>query len=537
MLSTATASVSERPGGDFNLLPYDSHAYPQSSPERLFALATLFGLTPPAVETATILELGCASGGNIIPTALRHPRAQIRGIDLAQRHVEEAQRRIQSLGLSNIEIEQGDVTSLDLPEQAFDCVIAHGLYSWVPPAARDAILGITGRCLRENGVAYVSYNVFPGWQMRSIIRDLMLFHAGEQGPPAQRIGKARWVIENVAKMTNADSSYGTMLRHEAAQLAKVKDSYILGEFLVPENAPCYFRDFNAAAESHGLVYLCESEVETCIPDTFGPEFATLVRTMSASQLVPLEQYIDFFAGRTFRQTLLVRKEQAAMILRQLEPKPARTLHFSCKLQFDAEASEEGKFQYRTPQGRTVTTASSAMRRVLKELAAAYPDTRTFTELLQSAATPDVSIDEKEEAAILDTLFQMIVAGIIRPSIVPIRTGKSTAQQLVAWAIARMDAAAGQAETANLRHETVTLDVVNRALLPYVDGAHSRATLRRKLLEAVQSKRIDMKDEKTGTPLVDGALDAAVAEHVDLALARLAEAALLQPEPGQEVEIA
>lgn len=520
--------AAERPGGDFNLIPYDSHAYPQSSPERLFALATLFGLTPPPVETAAILELGCASGGNLIPIAARHPGARLHGVDLASRHVADARRRIEALGLKNITVAQGDVTTLDLPERAFDCIIAHGLYSWVPPATRAAILSIAGRCLRPDGVAYISYNVFPGWQMRSIIRDLMLFHAGEQGPPAQRIARARWVIDNVAKMASAESSYGTLLRHEAAQLSKTKDSYILGEFLVSENAPCYFRDFIAAAEAHGLAYLCESDVETCVPDTFGPEFANLVRTMSANHLVPLEQYIDFFAGRTFRQTLLVRKEQTDAICRQLTPERTRSLHFSCKLEFDADERDAHSFRFRTPQGRVTTTTSPAMRRVLDELAAAYPETRTLSQLLQSAGTADAPLDAKDEEGILDTLFQMTVAGIIRPWSTPVRAGNATCSRLAASPLARAAAANGETTTTNLRHETVPIDAVTRILLPYVDGDHSRTSLRRKLSEAVAAGRLDMTDEATGERLADAALEAAVETHVDLALARLAEYALLEP---------
>jgi ubiquinone/menaquinone biosynthesis C-methylase UbiE len=78
----------------------------------------LFGLTPPEVETASVLELGCASGGNIIPLAVRFPRARFLGFDLTQRHVDEGQARIRALGLGNIEIRQGDVTTLDLPDSS-----------------------------------------------------------------------------------------------------------------------------------------------------------------------------------------------------------------------------------------------------------------------------------------------------------------------------------------------------------------------------------------------------------------------------------
>jgi SAM-dependent methyltransferase len=305
-------------------------AFPQSQPARLAALGTLFGLSPPAIATARVLELGCAAGGNLIPHAVHFPQARFLGVDLSVRHVEEGRRRIAALGLGNIEIRQGDLTQIELAE-SFDYIVCHGVYSWVPPAARDAILRIASRNLARGGIAYVSYNVFPGWQMRSIVRDIMLYHAGEAGPPGERIAKARWVLEQMAKFSAEGSPYGAMLRQEATALARAQDFYILGEFLAPDNAPCYFRDFAAAAEAHGLAYLCEAEVHDCIAENRGPELGALIRTMSANRLIPLEQYIDFFIGRPFRQTLLVHAQRAASIKRTLTPERLVPLHLSAPL--------------------------------------------------------------------------------------------------------------------------------------------------------------------------------------------------------------
>src|SRR5690606_35852269 len=118
-----------------------------------------------------------------------------------------------------------------------------------------------------------------GWHLRGVIRDMMVFHAGMDGDPKTRVGKARWVLENIAKSTRAGSPYGEMLRAEAKGLAASDDSYILGEFLERENAPCYFRDFAAKAEGFGLAYLCEAEIGQMIPEHITPEVGKLIRTM------------------------------------------------------------------------------------------------------------------------------------------------------------------------------------------------------------------------------------------------------------------
>ena len=50
-------------------MPYASHPFPQTHPDRLAVLGWLFALEPPTLENCRELELGCAAGGNLIPMA------------------------------------------------------------------------------------------------------------------------------------------------------------------------------------------------------------------------------------------------------------------------------------------------------------------------------------------------------------------------------------------------------------------------------------------------------------------------------------
>jgi SAM-dependent methyltransferase/methyltransferase-like protein len=533
MISTEKTTVqdfADQPGGDYNVVPYDSMPFPQSEPSRLAGLARLFGLEPPPVSRARVLELGCASGGNIIPVAARFPEARFVGIDLSARHVAEGRERISELDLSNIEIRQGDLTEISLGSETFDYIICHGVYSWIPRAAQEAVLKIAAESLSPTGVAYVSYNVFPGWQMRNVVRDIMLYHAGERGEPRQRIAKARWALEQMAKFTREDSPYGAMLRSEAKTLVGMNDSYILGEFLAADNAPCYFRQFIARAEAHKLTYLCESELPLCLPENLSPEVGQLIRTMSANQLIPLEQYIDFFIGRTFRQTLLVHARQAAHIKRTLTPDRVGHLHVSGRIGFSAADSAADRFVFRDPAGRMLTTGDKLVRNALERLGAAYPETRTVGQLLKEVATSAGPPVTQAATRIADAVFKMVVGGLVAVSAEPVRTGRAAATTPKAWRVARIDAAAKRQSTTNLRHEVARFDVVSRALVPALDGNHDRAALQERLLRAVRGGEIRLVDNKSGQPIAEGAaLTAAVAEHVDLALQRLADGALLEAE--------
>src|SRR5205814_7202869 len=91
------ARMSESPATSYDEVPYESHAYFEAHPDRLAVVATLFGMAPPPVATARVLELGCASGGNLIPMALALPEARFVGVDLSARQVADGQATIDRL--------------------------------------------------------------------------------------------------------------------------------------------------------------------------------------------------------------------------------------------------------------------------------------------------------------------------------------------------------------------------------------------------------------------------------------------------------
>ena len=161
----------------YDAVPYQSNPFPLSQPDRLAAVARLFGLQPALRCQANVLELGCASGGNLIPLAARYPDATFLGIDFSTVQVSAARRQIAALGLTNIRIEQGDITNF-LAAEKFDYIICHGVYSWVPEATRAAISRLCRDGLTDHGVAYISYNAYPGWRLRQVVREAMLFDAG-----------------------------------------------------------------------------------------------------------------------------------------------------------------------------------------------------------------------------------------------------------------------------------------------------------------------------------------------------------------------
>ena len=207
-------------------VPYDSRPFPQSHPARSAAIAKLFGLMPPSIRKGRILELGCAAGGNLIPMAAMFPDAQFLGVDLSGVQIEQGRDRIRQLDLSNIELRHQSIADLGERDGLFDYIICHGVYSWVPASVRDAIMRVSRENLCEQGIAYISYNVFPGWRLRGALRDAILFHVEGESDPRRKVAMARKMLNQLAEASDATTPYGQMLRKEVASFNEQQDHYL-----------------------------------------------------------------------------------------------------------------------------------------------------------------------------------------------------------------------------------------------------------------------------------------------------------------------
>ena len=319
----------DRLRADYDTAPYESHAFPQSAPGHLAAIAYLFGLAPPEVATARVLEIGCASGGNLIPFAAEHPQAHVVGIDLSQVQIDEGRRRVQVLGLENLELLQGDIAQMDLATLGqFDYIVCHGVYSWVPDNVQDAILAAFRTLLVPEGVAYISYNVYPGWKAKEIVRDAMLMRSGGRETPEERVAYARGMITFLEDVAPADSVLARALADYKVIAASSKDYYLLHEELETFNSPCYFLEMLERASDHRLAYLAEALTSIMFPMNYGDKVAEpLLKECGHSQVL-MEQYLDFVVNRPFRQTLLVHAERAQQIRYQLDRSRYERLQFA-----------------------------------------------------------------------------------------------------------------------------------------------------------------------------------------------------------------
>lgn len=472
---------------DYDNTPYTSNSFSQSAPGRLAAIAHLFGLSPPEVSRARVLELGCAAGGNLIPFASAHPAARVVGVDLSQVQIDQGRSHVRELGLDNLELIAGDLAQLDLRALGeFDFVIAHGLYSWVPPEIRDALMATIRAVLAPDGVAYVSYNTYPGWKAKETLRDAMMLASGASATPQQKASDARDMVDFLAAAAPADSVLAAVVTVAREHALGFADSYLLHDELATFNTPCYFYEMVGHAGAHGLSYLAEAHVETMFPANFGPTVAEYLQAKCGGVQVLVEQYLDFALNRMFRESLLVHAAAAAQIRHQPDRSRIRGLHVAAWVPPAAEpTSIDNSRQEYVVADATLFTNDPGVKAAMDALSARWPWTLSQAELydavharlVSAGLTPGDRLAEH-----LDDLMGVLImqgAASFRLDAIVQQPGDPERLRLDP-AVRRMvqitRAPDGTARTFNGWHETHELTPVDALLVPLLDGTRDREAL-------------------------------------------------------------
>lgn len=451
----------------YALKPYKTVARKECDPNRLGAIAQLYGLETAPPSSCRVAELGCGSGGNLIPLAERYPQSFFIGIDSAETHVADARGRSEALKLTNIEWICADIRSYNLDPASFDYILAHGLYSWVADDVRARILHLCKRSLSPHGVALVSYNTLPGWRQRGAARDIMQVGARMAGglDPDEQLKAAVRMLQIVSSSRPEHGDlYGSYLREMLARFGGSESSYLFHEFLEEHNDPCLFSDFMKRASAEGLQFVAEAKVSLMSSDDLNGDVQALLAEQG-SDIIAREQILDLCRNRMFRETILC--DGRHVLKRDLKASVFKRVFFRTTFRKIATPTGEPRF-LELVSGREIAAPEGIVSDVLATVGRFGAPGARSEDVREHTSVAGGTISEADLVSSLVTLWR---SGFIEIALDGDCGTRETCQKPRALESSRIQAKQGELVT-SLRHEALDLSNSERAVLSASDGTHS-----------------------------------------------------------------
>jgi SAM-dependent methyltransferase len=426
----------KEPAVTYEEVPYVSLPFRLTHPHILAVAAALAGLKPAPVHQCRVLEIGCASGGNLLPMAATLPRSQFVGVDLGAKHIAAARDLAARAEIRNVELHCQDICQF-IPEGEFDYIIAHGIYSWVPEKVRERLVEICGRHLAPNGVAFISYMVYPGAYVYEAFRHAIRMLNRHGPPPPQLAAAARRVVEIMGELgPKMAPRWGPLVHKWSKDMSGQADYAILHDQLEAIYHPVYFTTFLEHAARHGLRHLSDSTREQW------QQLPVIRDEVQKLTNDPMErnQLVDIAGFRMFRQSIMGRADAAAAPADPLDVVERAHLASDRLL---PNPQKPGEAPEPLPPGNPQDEP------VLNRLAKRYPRTMSFAELAMQINPLPAAAQNRALAATIFRLYESrqlelwmdeprYIAGADDPS--PVCINK----------LARVQSAGGEPVT-NLRH--------------------------------------------------------------------------------------
>ncbi|MCC2646882.1 MAG: seryl-tRNA synthetase [Rickettsiaceae bacterium] len=488
----------------YDEIPYESYPFAISHPSHLKTIGALFGLKTPDLKKARVLELGCAAGNNIIPFAANYPQAKVIGIDLSPVQIEQGSQQVEELDLKNIDLKIGSILDIDESWGKFDYIISHGVYSWVPEIVRKKILEVSKENLSPDGVAFISFNTLPGWNIASTARELMRYHSKNFSGIKEQIEQAKSILVFTREATSINGDYYSQIfDDEISAISKSGDSYIRHEYLAESNAAFYFSEFMNDAEAVGLQYLGDAIINTMYPANC-PEKA-MNQLQSLGDIVRTEQYMDFIINRKFRTTLLCHKNKK--LNRNITPNILKKFYFSANLsgenisESNVQGSKEMTFFITGNESTTVSTNSEVMKIALYTMYSTNSD-YTTNELVNIVAEKlKIKNTSKIEEELLTNFAALVLKGYAKFSVEPplYITNISDKPKVsdVALYHAKLE---NRFWSINQKHFKVALNVVDKLIMQCLDGKHDIKSIENFIFDNYKQGviNINIKDQQKPT---------------------------------------
>ena len=477
----------------YEKLHYSRNAYLETHPNRAVTVGHLLGLNLARPSRMRILELGCASGGNLAPLAEQLPHAECIGVDISEDQVRHGCSLIERAGLDNIRLVATDLSAIDHTWGLFDYIIAHGIYSWVPAEVQEHILRIVRENLSTRGIAHISYNVYPGWGTRQVLREAMIHESASLEDPLKRVEASLDILRFLASAIPTDRGVGKIYEEELETLGEAPPEYIFHEFHADQNEPLWFHQFLERLREAKLCYVGDATVEFMFVNRLQPAVEKAVMTRAGGDLAKLEHLMDLVLHRAFRRSLITRGE--GMTPRRFSLKRLADLHICAPISFEEEIdpTDASEITFKTYRDKEVVCALPCLKRAWQLVGAAWPESIPFVELYATL------LDEFGEVAstgrptflvLAENLIFALIHGFIDALPEPRRFLRTIPARPVSMRWARV-LSQEQEMVPNLRHQMVRLSRPQRTLIRLLDGTRDVEQLVAEMVRAALAGDIEV----------------------------------------------
>lgn len=462
---------------------YVALPYSQTHPVHLATLSQLHGLEPVNPRRCRYLEVGCASGENIIAMACALPESEFVGIDLSENTIAKGKALVDRLGLHNVRLTAGDLMRFPDNSQPYDYIVAHGFYSWVPEVVQQRLWLLYQKLLAPRGIGYISYNTYPGCYLRRMMWEMMQFHTSQVDDPEGKVYQAKAFLQFLGTAQSNHGEVVSTIRHEIDQLMHQRRDYVIyHDDLAPINTPIYFHQFVSAASNYGLQFLSEADYFEMGYIHLPEKVQSHLRMIEQNDFLLKEQYLDFLKLRRFRESLVCRAEH--QLDRAVTPERVKQQLFTSRAQFTKEfklaAEEETTFSQE--KGAKITLNHPLSKLALRLLGSTYPAHWSFSALcdqsnqqLQEAGLPSSTPDD--ENLLVKTLLSACSVGLVDMHCMAPAMALSPPLRPRVFPLVAEQLKGGTRLVTNLMHIPVNIesDFV-AALLQLCDGSRSRDDL-------------------------------------------------------------
>ncbi len=485
-------SLKEASNPSYDEVPYESMPYPFTHPQHLYTVGKLFGLSPPDFRTASVLELGCAGGGNLMPLAINYPKARFTGLDLSKEQIAHAEKQKQALGLKNIDFRQQNILEF-APKENFDYILCHGVLSWVPENVREKIFDICDKYLSPKGLAIITYNTLPGWNAVRSLREMILFHTGRFATPAEKIQQARLLLDFLAENALEENrGYRALIEDERNILRNAADYYFYHDHMETVNAQFYLHEFARMANDHNLTYVGDTGISQMYVDNFPQKTMEILKAFG--DVITQEQYMDFVTNRRFRTSILCKSGQALNRNLKNEQVMDFYLTFNPALQVTGpDAQHTAVFQVNNGK---FTTNNELSTTLYLELAAASPAPIAVKDLI---ARTQKKLGLKDDTTVRNALDESALPLVLRGFVSLHSDSPPHATEVgkkpKAYPLARLQAAVPNCKlVTNAFGASASVSLVDCIILQNLDGTKTAEDIVDILLKGVQSGALKMEKD-------------------------------------------